>query len=192
MSDAEEHPLESLSEEEPADDPSASTESAESADDDMTRAAAYLDGLFERLSMDPDVDIQVDGRFLRINVSGEGAEELIPGKGATARTDLLDAIQLLLARSIYGGDGGRTVVVDADGYRDRRLESLVAPADRLAELATTRGRAVAVFGMNSFDRRAVHLRLAERSDVETDSSGHGVLRQLTISPTSRSGGEEDS
>ncbi|MBN1946346.1 MAG: hypothetical protein JW797_11770 [Bradymonadales bacterium] len=146
----------------------------------VEHAVGFLQTLFEKMGLAVSVEVSVEGRMIRVNVSGEEAHELVGGSGAAARSNVLEAIQLLLGRNLFVGEGGRTIVVDSDGIRELRCQLLEAAADRLAETAITTGKTMAIYGMNSFDRRAVHLRLANREEVQTDSEGEGAVRTLVV------------
>lgn len=158
--------------------------------DDVARATEYLQTVFEQMGLDLDVSIAADGRYLRISLDGNDVDELVTGHGAAAQSDILEALQLLIARTIYQGNSGRTVVIDAGGFREERCELLSGAADRLAEFSA-RHEAVRVFGMNAFDRRAVHIQLKGKDGVSTDSEGQGVLRTLLVS-TTQAGDSDDS
>ena len=144
------------------------------------RTKQFLQELFERMSMTVHVDVHAEGRFLRVNVSGSDAKSLVVGTGAAAKSNVLEAIQLLLGRYLFTGEGGKTVVVDSQGFRDVRCTFLEGAADRLANTSLSTGKHAVVYGMNSFDRRAIHLRLANRDDLRTDSEGDGATRTLLI------------
>lgn len=149
--------------------------------DEGQAAAALLEGALERMGLQTSVEARVEGRFLRLDVSGPDAEELVTGGGASARSNVLDALQMVLSRSLRA-EAGRTVVIDAAGFRDQRLDQLDAAATRLGDFVQTQTKPARVHGMNSFDRRAIHLALKERRDIRTDSEGEGVFRVITISP----------
>ena len=152
---------------------------------DIERAKGFLGELFRHLELDVTVDVQADGRLLRVQLQGDDAALLLPGKGATARADVLEAIQLVLSRTLYAGEQGRGVVLDAAGFRDERLKLLEPAADRLSRYARDTGLTVRVMGMSAFDRRAIHVRLAETPGVRTDSEGEGFSRTLVIVPEKR-------
>ena len=74
------------------------------------------------------------------------------------------------------------VVIDADGYRERRAEALRAKrttpprrrCGRTSPSSSTRCRAL--------ERRVVHEHLRDRGDVETHSEGEEPERYLVVSP----------
>jgi spoIIIJ-associated protein len=100
----------------------------------------------------------------------------------------LDAIQYLVNMVVNKEKGQNTqklYVVDIDGYRKRREESLQKYAREKAELAKRKGDAVALYFMNSIERRLVHLALKEDPDVMTYSEGREPYRRIIITPDSK-------
>jgi spoIIIJ-associated protein len=74
------------------------------------------------------------------------------------------------------------VVVDAEGYRGRREDSLVDLAQRMAEKVVASGRPAPVEPMSAHDRRIVHMALVDHEGVTTESEGEGVFRRVVIFP----------
>jgi len=63
------------------------------------------------------------------------------------------------------------VVIDANGYRERRAEALRAEADDAADDAVSSGDPVELDPLPPFERRIVHEYLRERGDVEYAQRG---------------------
>ncbi len=95
----------------------------------------------------------------------------------------IDAVQHLAQRIVFPeGPSSVRVVIDANGYRERRAGALRAEADEAADEAVETGREVELSPMPPFERRIVHEFLRERGDVETHSVGNEPERYLVISP----------
>lgn len=97
----------------------------------------------------------------------------------------LDAIQYLVNMIVNKEKDQETqklYVVDIDGYRQRREDSLRKYAQEKAEIVKQRGNAVALYFMNSIERRLVHLSLKEDPDVTTYSEGKEPFRRIIITP----------
>lgn len=77
------------------------------------------------------------------------------------------------------------VVLDVEGYRTRREESLVALAERVARQVVRSRRPVELEPMPPNERRIVHLTLRQHPDVTTHSSGEGSQRHITVEPRTR-------
>jgi spoIIIJ-associated protein len=99
----------------------------------------------------------------------------------------LDAIQYLVnmitSKKEEDESQQRLFVIDIDGYRKRREESLKKYAKEKAEVAKKKGDTVALYFMNSIERRLVHLSLQEDPEVATYSEGKEPFRRVIISPT---------
>ncbi|MFT4038586.1 MAG: RNA-binding cell elongation regulator Jag/EloR [Thermomicrobiales bacterium] len=74
------------------------------------------------------------------------------------------------------------VVIDVEGYRTRREESLVGLAERIGRQVARSRRAMTLEPMPPNERRIVHLTLRSNPDVTTESSGEGNLRRVTVLP----------
>jgi spoIIIJ-associated protein len=74
------------------------------------------------------------------------------------------------------------VVIDVEGYRTRREESLVGLAERVARQVTRSRRPIMLEPMPPNERRIVHLTLRSNPDVMTESTGEGNLRRVTVQP----------
>lgn len=74
------------------------------------------------------------------------------------------------------------IIIDVEGYKQRRYEALRALAWRMAEQVKTRGVPFALEPMSAYERRIVHLTLVDHPDVTTESIGEGEARKVVISP----------
>jgi spoIIIJ-associated protein len=83
------------------------------------------------------------------------------------------------------GQDRRHILVDAEGYRSRRDNSLATMARRLGKQAVDDGKIITFEPMNPRDRRVVHLALAKFEGVITKSDGEGDDRRVQIIPVRR-------
>lgn len=74
------------------------------------------------------------------------------------------------------------VIVDVEGYRARREESLVGLAERVARQVSRSGRSIVLEPMPANERRIIHLTLKQHPDVATHSDGEGSSRRITVEP----------
>ena len=115
-----------------------------------------------------------------LNVTGPGTDALIGHRGKT-----LDALQYI-TRLIVGREFSRWVhiVVDVQGFKARRAQSLRKTAQRIAEQAVRTSRTVKMEPMPPHERRVIHLALRSNPDVQTESVGEGDQRRVTVIPQS--------
>ena len=98
------------------------------------------------------------------------------------RGETLAALQLLLHLVISRqADTRDRVIVDVEGYRQRREENLRSMAQRIAEQVRNSGRAVMLEAMPPNERRIVHMALADYEDISTESEGEGDQRRVVVS-----------
>ena len=106
-----------------------------------------------------------------------GSSGLLIGK----RGQTLDAIQQLTAM-VFARSGGRhkRIMVDVNGYRAKRVESLEGLALRLADKAKRTGRRVILEPMGAFERRVIHMTLQNDGEIVTYSEGEDPYRKVII------------
>jgi spoIIIJ-associated protein len=127
------------------------------------------DTLIEVRSYDP----------LTLNVRSAGNDDLSLLIGR--RGDTLTALQLVVALIVAKQTGQRErVVVDAEGYRERREENLRSLAQRVAQQVRRSQSPVALEPMPPNERRIIHMELADDSDLTTESDGEGDQRRIII------------
>jgi len=140
-----------------------------------------LEEIVEDLQLDASVEIEEGEGVLRGTLDGENVGLFIGRHGQT-----IDAVQHLAQRIVFPeGPSSTRIEIDANGYRERRAETLRAEADDAADQAISTGRSVELDPLPASERRVVHEYLRERDDVETHSEGDEPDRYLVISPLSR-------
>ena len=76
----------------------------------------------------------------------------------------------------------RRVVIDVEGYRTRREESLIGLAERVSRQVARSHRAMLMEPMPANERRIIHLKLREHPEVYTESTGEGSQRRVEVRP----------
>lgn len=134
--------------------------------------------LLEAMGFDGTVRAHEQDGVVSVQVRGENLGVLIGRRGAT-----LDAVELLLGLMVARQSRSRVkVVVDVEGYRERRRLWLEDLARRTAERVLREGREVMLEPMEASERRVVHTTLASHPGVFTSSRGEGTARRVVIAP----------
>jgi spoIIIJ-associated protein len=115
---------------------------------------------------------------LLVDVRGDDLAILIGRKAET-----LNALQYITSL-IVGKELGRSVplVVDVEGYRERRSREVRQLARRMAEQAIKTGRRQYLEPMPANERRLVHIELRDDPDVYTESTGEDPRRKVMVIP----------
>ena len=113
-----------------------------------------------------------------LNVRGKDADILIGRRGET-----MDALQRV-TRLIVGREMSSWVhlVVDVEGFKARRADSLRRLALRMADQVIETDRRAILEPMPPHERRVIHLALRDHPQVFTESVGEGKQRKVTIIP----------
>ena len=167
----------------PTPTPAVSPAAPESADAEVARS--ILEDLLRHLGYSAEIQVRraepaTDDEMavLVLDIQTGGADTLIGPRGETLAA-LQHIVRLLVNRKM-----GRMVnlVVDVQGYKQRREQNLRRLAERMATQAVRSGRTVYLEPMPPYERRIIHLALRDHPDVTTQSVGEGNRRRVTIIP----------
>jgi spoIIIJ-associated protein len=153
---------------------------------DVAEAAkGVLEALLDRLGLAASIVSEVKpplggegAPVVSLNVKGDDLGILIGRRGQTLAS-LQHIVRLILAHQVKARV---PVVIDVEGYKQRRYDALRALALRVAEQVKARGRQFVLEPMPAYERRIVHLTLADHPDVTTESIGDGEVRKVVIVP----------
>lgn len=115
---------------------------------------------------------------ITLDVEGGDLGILIGRRGQTLAS-LQYIVRLILAHQTKAW---LPVTIDVEGYKHRRYISLQNMAWHLAEQVQTRKAPFTLEPMSAYERRIIHLSLAEHPDVTTHSIGIGESRKVVIEP----------
>lgn len=151
---------------------------ADGKETDGERAVRFLEGLMELLNVKATPVLVKEEEKIEIDLSAEKSHDVIGKRGV-----MLDAIQNLAgAVANIGRDDYKRVVVDCDGYREKRDHTLAHVANKTAEKAVRLGRKISLEPMSAYERRIIHSTLANNEDVKTASEGKEPHRFVVIIP----------
>lgn len=142
------------------------------------RVERFINEVCEAMDVAVNIDVHEDADYLYVDIAGREAGMIIGHHGQT-----LDAMQYLtnLVASKSGEDGQR-VVLDVEGYRKRREETLTRLAVRLADRVKRSSEPMVLEPMTAPERRVIHLALQDNPYVVTTSEGEEPFRRVVIQP----------
>ena len=131
------------------------------------------------LGLEARVETTADGT--RINLEGEGAETLLARKG-----EGLQALQHIVDSAFRRQLGEqKRLLIDCMGFRRDKDSELKTMATFLAEKVKNSGLEQSIGPLNAYERRLVHLAVAEIPGVTSESIGDAAVKTVTISATKR-------
>jgi spoIIIJ-associated protein len=141
-------------------------------------ARDILQTLLQKMGFEVEVSIRPETEPVTLDVEGENLGILI-GRRGDSLASLQFMVNVILSKQF------RTwprVVIDVQGYRSRREQSLTILGQRVADRVKRNHRPFTLEAMPANDRRVIHMTLSERTDVETYSIGEGQSRRVVIAP----------
>ena len=151
---------------------------AEVSDDLIIAVDEFAISLIEAMGIDATVDVYDSGDAIAVDVTTEETGLFIGQKGET-----IDAVQYLLNVVTYKKRPfSKRIVVDSEGYRQRRIEAIQGMAHRTARRALREKRPLSLPPMSPAERRVIHLFLKENPDVTTSSEGEEENRRVVVNP----------
>lgn len=143
-------------------------------------AIAFISNILQYMNVG-EVEIneyEGDEGELILDLTGDDLAILIGRHGKT-----LDALQFLVSAVTARTIGYQyPVVVDVEGYKGRQREKLESIAYSAAERALSQQRNIKLRPMTPYERRIIHITLADDERVDTVSEGEGAARRVVVIP----------
>jgi len=144
----------------------------------IEEAEKFLKEVTQHMNIKVLVTSKVDGNHVTFEFKGEKIALLIGKRGQT-----LNALQFLTQLVINRlSDQYFHVMLDAEGYRERRKRTLEALALRVADRAKRLNKRISLEPMPAFERKIIHSALQDREYVTTYSNGTEPHRHIVIKP----------
>jgi spoIIIJ-associated protein len=141
-----------------------------------TRVLEFVRGVTGAMGLSLEADVEQTPDGTRINLHGDDGSVLLE-----RRAEPLQALQSLVDAVFRDRDRGARVLVDCLGFRrDKDLE-LRQMAWFLADRAKSTGEEQQVGPLNAYERRLVHLAVAEVPGVASESIGDAAQKIVIIS-----------
>ncbi len=157
---------------------SAGAEGVEVPEEFLGEVKDLVASVVEAMGFDSRIDVYDAGGFIAVDVASDNTALFIGQKGET-----IDALQYLVNAAVYRKRPFlKRIILDAEGYRQRRVEAIQGIAHRTARRAIRERRTVELPPMNPSERRIVHLFLKDNPQVTTASEGSGANRRVRVSP----------
>lgn len=121
-------------------------------------------------------EIMEDKEYIYVTLNGENSGKLIGYRGET-----LNSMQVILTSIANKNIEGKVhVILDIEGYREKRKRALEELADKLTRTVINTGKQVTLEPMSAYERKIIHNRLQDSKRVKTYSVGEEPYRKVVI------------
>jgi len=122
------------------------------------------------------IEADIEGKRISIFIHDFDIKELLP----KIILDLERIAKLMLKKLDPASTDN--LVLDMNNYRREREHLIAELAKAAARKVLMNKQEVQLPAMNAYERRIVHMELASRPDVKTESSGLGSERHIVVKP----------
>jgi spoIIIJ-associated protein len=150
-------------------------------------AKGVLENLLSKMGIQSEIKVEFpkmvvdeDGEInpITFNIVGGDLGVLIGRRGQT-----LDSLQYLVRLIASRTTKSKTpIMIDVENYKQQRYDDLRILALNVAEQVKSKGSSIRLEPMPAFERRIIHMTLANDSEVTTESVGEGASRKVMVLP----------
>ncbi|MCD6270565.1 KH domain-containing protein [bacterium] len=141
---------------------------------------------FDKMTLDVEIEMgQIEGKRLPVNLRTKDPQLLIGKDGR-----VLFSIQAVLGRILKKKVNGEFFIdLDINQYKKNKISALQNLAQRTADRVSLTKKEETLYSMPAYERRIIHLTLAERQDIATESVGNEPERRVRIMPVQKNSGK---
>lgn len=154
--------------------------SVEELNEEADIAADYIEDLLDILDYDGDIEMGIRNKRPLVNIVADDDSDIknLIGKNG----EVVEALQKLARLVVEEKTGERShLILDVDGYLERKRKRLRRIALDAVEEALETGEAVTLDDMNSYERKIVHDVVREEG-LRSRSHGEDPHRHVTVYP----------
>lgn len=143
-----------------------------------TAICALVENLADLMGMKLKATLLLSEGQIEINVTGNDRAYLITDQGET-----LLSLQYILAKMIrqrFPETDELHILVDSDGFMYRHEDSLRKMAQQAIQRVRRERRRIKLPPMNPYDRRIIHIEVAQNRDMDSVSEGEGFFKKIVV------------
>ncbi len=133
-----------------------------------------IEQVLKAADLDFSVDVDIEGKRVSIFIHDE---DMVARFLPELMRDL-DHLVRLMSKKLQLD----RVIVDVNNYKKERERLIGELAKAAARKAIMEKKPITLPPMNAYERRLVHVELATRPDIKTESIGEGEARQVIVKP----------
>ncbi|HEY8362875.1 MAG TPA: RNA-binding cell elongation regulator Jag/EloR [Tissierellaceae bacterium] len=147
--------------------------------DPVEIAESFISKLLKLMDIKAVPVVKKEEDYIKVNITDINSTDMgiLIGK----RGNTLDSVQYLLSLVLNKKKKKYVrVLVDVDGYRAKREQTLIKLANKMAEKAKHYRRSIKLEPMNPYERRIIHSALQNVEGITTYSEGDEPYRRVVI------------
>lgn len=143
----------------------------------IDEAKEFLFQILKSMNIEAEIEIIQGEKEVKMNIKGSSMGTIIGYRGET-----LDSLQYLVSLVLNKDheENYKRLVLDAENYRQKRVDTLKRVAEKTAYKVKNSKRAYKLEPMNPYERRVIHAALQNRDDVYTYSEGNEPRRRVVV------------
>lgn len=141
-------------------------------------AKKYICDIYHEMGIEVEITVMRTENGVRMELSSPSKSGTIIGR----RGETLDSIQYLASILVNKeNDEYCRLMLDSNGYREKRRKTLEQLAEKIARGVLRTGRSNTLEPMNPYERRIIHSRISEIEGVSSRSVGEDPYRKVIVS-----------
>lgn len=146
---------------------------------DLTKIKDVAKEFFEKMTIPVELEIKpLKEQTLTVNVEMENPQILI-GEGGQTLLEAQRLLKIILRRKI---DKTFYLDLDINGYKKKKVEYLKQLARSVSDDVALNKKEKVLPSMPAYERRIIHLELANKENIATESIGREPERKVAIRP----------
>ena len=138
---------------------------------------AFLKDFILQLPEETTYTIDMSSSYINVNLKNEQLGYLIGYRGET----LYSLQNILSAIAGKGIENKVRVILDIEGYKEKREKTLEELAEKIAKTVIRTKKSVKLEPMQAYERKIIHSKLQKNPKVETSSVGEEPYRRVIVS-----------
>lgn len=141
------------------------------------RVKAFLEEFVEKSKIEnAKISVEIEKENINVSLNGDNINYLIGYRGET-----LNAMQVIVSAVANKGLEQRCkVLLDMEGYRNRREKTLEELAEKISKTVIRTKKSITLEPMSAYERKIIHSKLQNNSRVKTYSIGEEPNRKVVV------------
>jgi len=143
----------------------------------------FAEGILAKMNITTgNVEVTQKDSTYMVTINNSKDAGFIIGKEAK----LLDSFQHLLNQMVNKAEKKKIqIIIDVDGYRDRRKKALLEKVDSIAKKVKETGKSYTFEPLHASNRKVVHQRIEKDSSLRTRTIGDGSRKRVVVLPANK-------